>query len=70
VKKGEKFGVLLLLVGTIAGVWSAFMPSLMTIGKFGLREGTQEDRVDLWRGAVGFSVVTGLLILGAWKVYR
>ena len=42
----------------------------MTIGKFGVREGTEEDRMDLWRGAVGFSVVTGLLILGAWKVYR
>ena len=68
--KAEKLRILLLLVGTVAAVWGVFMPSVTTLGKFGLGEATEQERADLYRGAIGFSVVSGLLIWGAWKVCR
>ena len=65
----EQVGVVLLFIGTAFAIWSAFMPSGMTIGKFGLREGTEEDKRDLTVAGILALIVIGLTGVGVYMVY-
>ena len=68
-KGPAQIGLGLLLVGTLAGLWSAFNPSYFTIRKFGYREGTEEDRQDLERGFQMFALTGAAVVLGTYLVF-
>jgi hypothetical protein len=65
----EKLGIVLLTVGTVCAVWSALMPSIFTISKFGFREGSEEDKRVLTVAGLLGSVVIVLLVYGVWLLY-
>ena len=65
----EQMGVILLFIGTGFAIWSAFMPSGMTIGKFGLREGTEDDKRDLMVAGVLALIVIFAVAFGVYLIY-
>ena len=65
----EKIGVIFLGIGTMFAIWSAFMPSVMTITKFGLREGTDEDKRALLIAGVIALVICLFVVYGIWILY-
>jgi len=65
-----KLGVGLLLVGTLAGLWSAFNPSFFTIRKFGQREGSEVDRRDLRMGYWLFGISAAAVSIGTLLAFR
>ena len=65
----EKLGIILLGVGTICAVWSAFMPSLMTIVKFGIIEGTETDKTTLIIAGILATLMSAGIIYAIWRLY-
>jgi formate/nitrite transporter FocA (FNT family) len=65
----EKLGIVFLAVGTIFAIWSALMPSIFTISKFGIREGTEEDKQALLIAGILASIIIGLVVWSVWSIY-
>lgn len=68
--RAGKVGVGLLMVGTLAGLWSAFNPSFFTIRKFAQREGSDADRRDLRLGYWLFGISAGAVVVGTLLAFR
>lgn len=68
--RAQKLGLALMFLGFAFNVWSGLMPSWMTTKKFGLREGTAEDRRDLKQGATIAAVVIVSVGVGMVLVFR
>ena len=68
-RTGEQIGLGLLLVGTLAGLWSAFNPSYFTIKKFALREGSEQDREDLQAGFKLFGATSAAVLVGTYLLF-
>jgi hypothetical protein len=68
--RAGKLGVGLLVVGALAGLWSAFNPSFFTIRKFAAREGTDADRRDLRIGYCLFGISAAAVVVGTLLAFR